>query len=112
MSPQAKRERAYRHYVAKQIKEKRKAQARAQKEANRQLKQKLKEAQPGKQQILTSVEDVYSDSAPVSSEAVNEPPPAFKAPIATPTDSVAPPVTVSASDAIMLNQNPDRPSPP
>jgi len=69
---------AYRHYVQKQIKQRKRATARAQKAANRQLKLKMKLAVPSEPHITTSVE-----SAP---ESWSEP--------------VAPPVTVSASGAI------------
>ena len=105
MSPQARRERAYRHYVQKQIKERRKATARAQKEANRELKLKLKSksTEPSEPMVQTSLGSVSSESESFS-EPVAAPAPAYSEP-------VAPPVTVSASDAIET-QNPDQPSPP
>jgi len=103
LSAQARRERAYRNYVQKQIKQRRKAMARAQKEANRELKRKLKSVQPSEPKITTSVEDVSSEPA------------SFSQPVAAPSESfsepVAAPVTVSASDAVAA-QNPDQPSPP
>ena len=78
MSAQARRERAYRHYVAKQMKQRQKAIARAQKAANRELKLKIKSARPSEPQLTTTVENV--------SESSSEP--------------VTPPVTVSASGPI------------
>jgi hypothetical protein len=78
MSAQARRERAYRHYVAKQTKQRRRAMVRAQKEANHQLKLKMKSAQPSEPVLTTSVE-----SSPGSW-----------------SEPMAPPVTVSASGAI------------
>jgi hypothetical protein len=58
MSAQARRERAYRHYVQHQIKQRQKAIARAQKAANRDLKRKMKNLQPSEPQMTTSVESV------------------------------------------------------
>ena len=89
MSSQARRERAYRHYVQKQMKQRQRALARAQKAANRQMKLKMKSAQPSDPQITGSIE-----SAP---GAWAEP--------------IAPPVTVSASDAI-ANQVDSAPAQP
>jgi len=105
MSPQARRERAFRHYAQKQIKERRKATARAQKEANRELKLKLKSksTEPSEPMVQTSLGSVSSESESFS-EPVAAPAPAYSEP-------VAPPVTVSASDAI-ATQSPDQPSPP
>jgi len=99
MSAQARRERAYRHYVQQHIRERQKQMARAQKAANRQLKQKLKNLQPSDPQLTTSVQDVST--------------PSFSEPEAVPSqpDTVVAPVTVSASDAI-ATQSPDQPSPP
>jgi regulator of protease activity HflC (stomatin/prohibitin superfamily) len=104
MSAQARRERAYRHYVQHQIKQRQKEVARAQKAANRQLKQKLKNLRPSDPQMATRVEDVST--------------PSFSEPIAAPSeaaasspDTVVAPVTVSASDAI-ATQTPDQPSRP
>ena len=90
MSPQARRERAYRHYVAKQMKIRQKAIARAQKQANREMKVKMKSVQPSDPKITTSLED-----APETSYSE----PTFA------------PVTVSASDSIAPG-TPDQPSPP
>lgn len=104
MSPQARRERAYHHYVQKQMRERQKQTARAQKAANRQLKQKLKNLQPSDPQVSTNVQDV---SAPSFSEEGAAPLP----PVASQPDTVVAPVTVSASDAI-ATQNPDQPSHP
>jgi hypothetical protein len=89
MSPQARRERAYRHYVQKQIKKRQRETARAQKAANRDLKRKMKSMQPGEPQVTTGVQE-----AP---QSWSEP--------------VTPPVTVSASDSI-TTQNADQPSQP
>jgi hypothetical protein len=47
---------AYRHYVQKQIKQRKRAMERAQKAANRELKRKVKSAQPSETQITTRVE--------------------------------------------------------
>ena len=108
MSAQARKERAYRHYVEKQMKQRQKAMAKAQKAANRQAKRQMKEqlklAQPSEPKITAGVEDVSSEMPSVFEAAA--PPPA------TPSDSVAPPVTVSASNEILATQNPDQPSPP
>ena len=103
MSAQARRERAYRHYVQKQMKQRRREMARAQKAANRQLKEKMKLAQPSEPQVTTSVGDVSSESA-----SAYEP---VTAPSASISEPVVAPVTVSASDAI-ATQNPDQPSQP
>jgi hypothetical protein len=89
MSAQARRERAYRHYVQKQTKEHRREMARAQKAANRQLKLKMRLAVPSEPHITAGVE-----SAP---ESWSEP--------------VAPPVTVSASGAI-ANETDNQPAQP
>ena len=91
MSAQARRERAYRHYVAKQTKQKRRALARAQKAANRQFKMKLKgrSMEPSEPILTTSVES--------SPGAWSEP--------------MAAPVTVSASGAI-ANQTQSEPAQP
>jgi hypothetical protein len=84
-----RREMAYRHYVAKQTKGRRRAMARAQKMANRTLKQKMKSAVPGEPQSTTSVE-----SAPGS----------WSQPMTTP-------VTVSEAGAI-ANQTDGEPAQP
>jgi hypothetical protein len=94
-SPQARRERAYRHYIAKQTKNRKKAMARAQKEANRELKRKLKGIQPSEPKITTSLGDFAYDSP---TEPSSEPlpiteKPAFKEPTVDP-------ITVSASSAV------------
>ena len=85
MSPQARRERAYRHYVQKQIKQRNRQMARAQKAANRQLKEKMKLAQPSEPMITTSLEST-PDSATSWSEPTSEP--------------VVDPITVSASTPV------------
>ena len=89
LSGQARRERAYRHYVQKQIKQRRREMARAQKAANRELKLKTESIQPSEPKITSSAESL-PDFSP---------------------EPVAPPVTVSASDSI-TNQAPDEPSQP
>jgi hypothetical protein len=93
MSAQARRERAYRHYVEKHSKMRQREIARAQKAANRQLKAKMKFAQPSEPKITTSVES--------SPGAWSEPT----------SDAVAAPVTVSASDAgaMPASYQPSRP---
>lgn len=103
MSPQARRERAYRHYVAKHMRERQKEMARAQKAANRQLKQKLKNLQPGPPQMTTSIEDT---SVPSSVETA--PGPYDSA--ASQADMTVAPVTVSASED--APQKPEKPSQP
>ncbi len=104
MSAQARRERAYHHYVQKQMKQRQREFARAQKAANRQLKQKLKNLQPSDPQTTAGVEDA---SVPAFSEA---PAPSEPVPSSQPETVVAP-VTVSASDAI-ATQDPEQPSRP
>jgi hypothetical protein len=84
-----RREMASRHYVQKQIKERRRAVARAQKAANRQLKLRMKSVQPSEPQITTSLES---------------PPESWSEP-------VTPPVTVSASGAI-ANETGNEPTQP
>jgi len=105
MSAQARRERAYRHYVSKQMRQRQKQMARAQKAANRQLKQKMKNIQPSDPQITSSVED-----APANYPSVFDPvgPPA-QAPAAP--DMVVAPVTVSGSHPVVA-QEPEQPSQP
>jgi hypothetical protein len=88
-SANGRREMAYRHYVAKQTKQRRRAMARAQKAANRQLKRKVKSVEPSEPQITSSVE-----SAPASW-----------------SEPMSPPVTVSASGAI-ANQTDGEPAQP
>jgi ATPase subunit of ABC transporter with duplicated ATPase domains len=104
MSAQARRERAYRHYVQKQMKQRQKAMARAQKAANRDMRRKIKNLQPSEPQLTTSVEDVSSETMPSVFDPVAPSP-------ASASEPVAPPVTVSASDAI-ATQNPEQPSRP
>ena len=100
MSAQARRERAYRHYVQKQMKQRQKAIARAQKEANREIKRKMKSVHPSEPKVNATVEDVASESPSVvdpSGASLSEP--------------VVPPITVSASDSI-TTQNSSQPSRP
>ena len=89
MSANGRREMAYRHYVAKQTKQRRRAMARAQKADNRQLKSKMKSAEPSEPQITTNVESSPGSWA----------------------EPIAPPVTVSASGAI-ANQTDSEPAQP
>jgi hypothetical protein len=107
MSAQARRERAYRNYVQKQMKQRQKAIAKAQKAANRQAKRQLKEkmklVQPSEPRITSGVESVPNSWSEPTSDQVAAPPA---------SDQVVPPVTVSASNEIMATQNPDQPSPP
>jgi len=88
MSAQTRRERAYRHYVAKQTKQRRKAMAQAQKAANRQLKMKLKAGSidPGPPVLTTSLE-----SSPGSWSEPMTPPV---------TEPIVTPMTLSASGSI------------
>ena len=115
MSGQARRERAYRHYVAKQMKQRQKAIARAQKKANREMKRKLKNIQPSDPIVTTSVQDFGMPSVfdPVAepqqvSTQPNAPEPGPKPPF---KETTVDPITVSASDSISP-QSPDQPSPP
>jgi hypothetical protein len=85
MSAQARRERAYRHYVQKQIRHRQRDIARAQKAANRELKKKMKLVQPSEPQVTTSV-----GSTPESSSSWSEPM----------SEPVADPITVSASTPV------------
>jgi hypothetical protein len=82
MSAQARRERAYRHYVAKQKKQQQKEMARAQKEANREWKRKTKNLQPSEPIVTTSVQDFGMPS--VFDAPAPTPPPA---PVASSTKS-------------------------
>jgi hypothetical protein len=106
MSPQARRERAYRHYLAKQMKQRQKQMARAQKQADREIKRRMKHLQPSEPKITAGVENVQSEMPSVL-EPVAQP----SAPSSL-SERVVPPVTVSASSEIMATQNPDQPSPP
>jgi hypothetical protein len=95
MSAQARRERAYRHYVQKQFKQRRREMARAQKAANRETKRKVKSLEPSEPKVTTSVQSVPETSSQPISSSQPEP--------------VIDPITVSASDS---PQHPDQPSPP
>jgi hypothetical protein len=86
---QGRREIAYRRYVQKSIKQRRRAMARAQKAANRQLKLKTKSIQPSDPRVTTAVED-YSSPSVSQMPAEVEPAPAFREPVVDP-------ITVSAS---------------
>ena len=103
MDPQTRRERAYRHYVQKQMKQRQKAIARAQKEANRDMKRKLKSLQPSEPKVNATVEDVASESSSVVEPSAVPP--------ASPSEPVVPPIAVSASDTI-TTQNPSQPAQP
>ena len=86
MSASARQQRAYRHYVAKHVKEQKRATARAQKEANREMKAKMKGIEPSDPRISASVE-----SAPeFRSEGVSDSRP----------EPIIDPITVSASTPI------------
>lgn len=99
MDAQARREKAYRHYVQKQMKKRQKEMARAQKAAARDLKRKMKNIQPSEPKITTSLEDVAYESsmAPATVPSYEPMPvaekPAFKEPTVDP-------ITVSASSAV------------
>lgn len=107
MSPQARRQQAYRNYVQKQMKQRQKALAKAQKAANRQAKRQMKEqlklAQPSEPRITSGVESVPGAWSEPTSEQIAAPPA---------SEQTVPPVTVSAANEIMATQNPDQPSPP
>lgn len=104
MSAQARRERAYRHYVSKQMRARQKQMARAQKAANRDMKKRMKQVQPSEPQMTTNIEDVPPPSFSQHSAATIEP-------VAPPVDAVVAPVTVSGSQQI-LAQEPEQPSRP
>jgi hypothetical protein len=55
MSPQARREREYRHYVQKCMHQRQRQVARAQKAANRQMKKQMKLAHVSDPQMTTSL---------------------------------------------------------
>jgi len=107
MSAQARRERAYHHYVDKQMKHRQREIARAQKAANKEMRKKMKYAQPSDPRITTTLgpepgvwsEPTAESVAPLSSAVVS------------PVDAVVPPVTVSASDST-APENPQQPSQP
>ena len=75
MSKDRRQQMAYQRYIHRNLRHRQREQARAQKAANRQLKQKMKLAVPSEPQLSTSVETVPTSMA----------------------DSVASPITVSAS---------------
>ena len=107
MSAQARRERAYRHYVAKQMRERQKQMARAQKAANRDMKRKMKGLQPSEPKMTTSIEDVpATPNYPSVFDPVPQP-----APAASSADTVVEPVTVSGSQQVVA-QEPEQPSHP
>jgi hypothetical protein len=83
MSANGRREMAYRHYLAKHMKQRNRQMARAQKAANRQLKLKMKSAAPSEPQITSRAESVPAGWS----------------------EPVAPPVNVSASSAIANGTN-------
>jgi hypothetical protein len=103
MSPQARRERAYRHYVAKHMRERQKQTARAQKAANRDMKRKMKLVQPSDPQMTTSVEDVSPSNYPSVFDPVSQPQPSTSS-----ADIVVAPMTVSGSEPVVA-QEPERP---
>jgi len=103
MSAQDRREKAYRHYVQKQMKQRQKEIARAQKAANREMKRQMKSVQPSEPKVTATVEDVASESPSVVEPGAVRP--------ASPSEPVVQPITVSASDSI-TTQNPKQPSQP
>ena len=98
MSAQARRERAYRHYAAKQMKKRQKEMARAQKAANRDMKHKMQNMQPSEPQVTTSLQDV-SPQSPSVFEPVSEPKPSAQTASLLKEPTVDP-ITVSASDSM------------
>jgi hypothetical protein len=89
MTPQARRERAYNHYVQKCIHQRQRQMARAQKAANRQMKEKMKLARVSEPEITTSLgPEPGSLSGPAAEE-------------------VAQPITVSGSDPSAIQQPPE-----
>jgi hypothetical protein len=98
MSAQARRERAYRHYAAKQMKKRQKEMARAQKAANRDMKHKMQNMQPSEPQVTTSLQDV-SPQYPSVFEPVSEPNPSAQTASLLKEPTVDP-ITVSASDSM------------
>ncbi len=83
MTASGRQQMAYRHYVQKHIKERKRALARAQKEANRQTKAKMKSIEPSDPRVSASVE-----SAPeFRSEGISDSRP----------EPITDPITVSAS---------------
>jgi len=90
MSAQARRERAYRHYVAKQMKHRQRELARAQKAARRNIKQKMRFAQPSEPMMTTTLGESSPQamSAPQSTEPMSEP-------VRPSPDLVVAPITVS-----------------
>jgi hypothetical protein len=107
MSAQARRERAYNHYVQKQMRQRQRQTARAQKAANREMKKKMKLAKPSDPILTTSLEPSPGAWSEPTAESVAPPSEA----VVSPSDTVVPPVTVSASDSI-ATQNPQQPSQP
>ena len=96
MSAQARRERAYRHYVAKQMKKRQKEMARAQKTANRDTKQKMQNLQPSEPQVTTSL---VSPEYPSVFEPVSEPKPSAQT-ASLLKEPTLDPITVSASGSM------------
>jgi len=99
MDAQTRREHAYRHYVAKQMKKRQREMARAQKQANRDMKRKLKDLQPSEPKVTTTLEGFGSQETASEPVAPSGPPPAFKEPVVDP-------ITVSASSAIPADAAP------
>jgi hypothetical protein len=90
MSAQARRERAYRHYVQKQMKHRQRDIARAQKAANRDMKRKMKSIQPSEPQLTTSLESP-SESRPEPMTDMTVAPITVSAPAPIPTDTTIEP---------------------
>jgi hypothetical protein len=91
MSAQARRERAYRHYLAKQMKHRQRQIARAQKAANRNAKRKMKNLQPSDPMLTTTLEE--SSPQAMSAPEPRRAPPVYSEPVADP-------ITVSASGSM------------
>jgi fibronectin type 3 domain-containing protein len=86
MSAQERRERAYRHYVQHQIKQRQKMIARAQKAANRDMKRKMKNIQPSEPQMTTSLESL-AESRPQPRTDMTVAPIAVSPSVPVPTDT-------------------------
>jgi esterase/lipase len=90
MSAQERRERAYRHYVQKQMKHRQREIARAQKAANREMKRKMKNIQPSEPQLTTSLEPL-SESRPEPMTDMTVAPISVSASAPIPTDTTIEP---------------------
>lgn len=104
MSAQARRERAYRHYVAKQTKKRQKEIARAQKAARRNIKEKVRFAQPSEPMMRTTLDEgsPQAMSAPEASEPMS-------APVPVSADLVVAPISVSPTGSAEETTEPSQP---